>query len=148
MAENLLRKSLSIGFEWAILEEATQVIDELQIMQEIYLQQIKVMGELGKVLKKASDRADKAVGKASGDGASAEGTSGEEVVDGRRKAMERIESIMSDMTQRHDELRSMEKLQHKTRQQVGYQDLHGPHSNWLAAVNADELAPSFVNSST
>jgi hypothetical protein len=83
-------------------------------MQEIFLQQIKVMTELGKVLKNASELAEKsAVRKAI-----ANNTAAEEADDGRHKAIERIESIILDMTQRHDELRSMEMLQLKTRQQV------------------------------
>lgn len=83
-------------------------------MQEIFLQQIKVMTELGKVLKNASELAEKsAVRKAIGNY-----TMVEEADDGRHKAIERIESIILDMTQRHDELRSMEMLQLKTRQQV------------------------------
>lgn len=83
-------------------------------MQEIYMQQIKVMGELGKVLKNAADLAEKsAVRKAIADQAAPE-----EHEDERQKAIERIEAIILDMTQRFDELQSMEKLQHKTRQQV------------------------------
>lgn len=113
-AEQLLRKSLNIGFEWSILEEATQVIDELQIMQEIFLQQIRVMAELSKVLQVAADLAEKSAAAKF----TREDVTAEEPEDGRRKAIERIESITLDMTQRLEELQSMEKLQHKTRQQV------------------------------
>lgn len=83
-------------------------------MQEIFQQQIKVMTELGKVLKNASELAEKsAVRKAI-----ANNTTAEEADDGRHKAIERIESIILDMTQRYEELKSMEALQFKTRQQV------------------------------
>jgi hypothetical protein len=103
-AEKMLRRSLNIGFEWSILEEAQQVIDELQIMQEIYSQQISVMKDLIKVLNSLSTRAFDAI-------------PGQDT-DGRKQAMDRVKSTMADITQRRDELISMERLQTKTRSQV------------------------------
>lgn len=50
--------------------------------------------------------------------AHAEAAAADETEDGKRKAMERIESITADMHQRRDELHSMEMLQTKTRSQV------------------------------
>jgi hypothetical protein len=103
-AEKLLRKSLNIGFEWSILEEAQQVIDELQIMQEIFTQQISVMKSLKKIM---------------------QGMCGDETkppvnagIAARRKAVERVVSTIADMEQRRGELIGMEKLQTKTRAQV------------------------------
>ncbi|PHH91890.1 hypothetical protein CDD83_9911 [Cordyceps sp. RAO-2017] len=40
--EDLLRKSLNINFEWSVLIDAQHVIDELQIMQEVFTQQLAV----------------------------------------------------------------------------------------------------------
>lgn len=100
----MLRRSLNIGFEWSILEEAQQVIDELQIMQEIYSQQISVMKDLIKVLNSLSTRAFDAI-------------PGQDT-DGRKQAMDRVKSTVADITQRRDELISMERLQTKTRSQV------------------------------
>ncbi|CAI6054529.1 unnamed protein product [Clonostachys chloroleuca] len=103
-AEKMLRRSLNIGFEWSILEEAQQVIDELQIMQEIYSQQISVMKDLIKVLNSLSTRAFDAI-------------PGQDT-DGRKQAMDRVKSTVADITQRRDELISMERLQTKTRSQL------------------------------
>lgn len=50
-AEEFLRKSLNIKFEWSVLMEAQNVIDQLQIMQEIFTQQITVMGDFEKALR-------------------------------------------------------------------------------------------------
>ena len=103
-AEKLLRKSLNIGFEWSILEEAQQVIDELQIMQEIFSQQITVMTQLDRVLQEMLSHAVDA--------------HPDQTVLGRQKARDRIEAMVTDMDQRRDELASMERLQTKTRSQV------------------------------
>src|SRR5450756_1404574 len=48
--EEIIRKSLNISFEWSILMKAQHVIDELQIMQEIFTQQIAVMRDYMKAL--------------------------------------------------------------------------------------------------
>jgi hypothetical protein len=103
-AEKLLRKSLNIGFEWSILEEAQQVIDELQIMQEIFTQQISVMKSLKKIMQGMC-----------GDDTKPPANAG---IAARRKAVERVVSTIADMEQRRGELIGMEKLQTKTRGQV------------------------------
>jgi hypothetical protein len=103
-AEQLLRKSLNIGFEWSILEEAQQVIDELQIMQEIFSQQISAMRDFDKHLCELLSHAvafDK-----------------DQTDLGRQKARDRIEAMVTDMDRRRQELASMERLQTKTRSQV------------------------------
>lgn len=105
LAEQLLRKSLNIGFEWNILEEAQQVIDELQIMQEIFSQQTIVMKDFEKVLKRLCASAV----------ASATGQS----EDGQQRAVDRIDAMINEIDQRRSELESMERLQTKTRAQVG-----------------------------
>src|SRR5512142_1290950 len=46
--EELIRKSLNISFEWSVLVEAQHIIDELQIMQEIFSQQIIVVSDFEK----------------------------------------------------------------------------------------------------
>lgn len=103
-AEQLLRKSLNIGFEWSVLEEAQQVIDELQIMQEIFSQQMNVMRDLDRMLQEMLSHAVDA--------------NPDQTDQGRQKARERIEAMVTDMDQRRDELASMERLQTKTRSQV------------------------------
>lgn len=108
-AEQLLRKSLNIGFEWSILEEAQQVIDELQIMQEIFSQQISVMRDLDKALRELLSHAVDA--------------DPDQTDLGRQKARDRIEAMVTDMDQRRDELASMERLQTKTRSQVSGQNI-------------------------
>lgn len=104
-AEHLLRKSLNIGFEWSILEEAQQVIDELQIMQEIFSQQMAVMRDLYKVLQGLVSHAILP-------------SERDQRFQDRRRAHDDVESVIADMDQRREELASMERLQTKTRAQV------------------------------
>lgn len=90
--------------------EAQQVIDELQIMQEIFAQQSAVMKEFERNLKSLHWSAK-----------AKNGTVNEEVGSERmnqERALERVASLVSDMEQRRDELASMERLQTKTRSQV------------------------------
>ena len=101
--EKLIRRSLNIGFEWSILVEAQQVIDELQIMQEIFAQQVTVMKDFDKTLRAMYRNARPT-------------TEGETVI--RQRALEGVGSLVTDMEQRRDELASMERLQTKTRAQV------------------------------
>ena len=103
-AEQLLRKSLNIGFEWSILEEAQHVIDELQIMQEIFSQQISAMRSFDKHLCELLSHA--------------VDTDNDQTDLGRQKARDRVEAMVTDMDQRRQELASMERLQTKTRSQV------------------------------
>jgi hypothetical protein len=62
--EELIRKSLNISFEWSVLIEAQHIIDELQIMQEIFTQQITVMRDFVKALEtmRAKPRVDSTSG--------------------------------------------------------------------------------------
>lgn len=108
-AETLLRKSLNISFEWSIIEESQQVLDELQIMQEIFHQQIAVMKEFDKfVLELCSNFPQK----------EARRLNLLTVRQGWEKARDRMESLLFDMEQRRSELKDMELLQTKTRSQV------------------------------
>lgn len=94
--EELLRKTLNIKFEWSALMEAQNVIDQLQIMQEIYSQQITVMIDFEKALR---------------------GLSSESQVK-PASALERATQLISDMKLRRDELADLEKRQANTRSQV------------------------------
>jgi hypothetical protein len=95
--EELLRKTLNIKFEWSALMEAQNVIDQLQIMQEIYSQQITVMIDFEKALRGlCSESQIKPTG-----------------------ALERAAQLIADMKLRRDELADLEKRQANTRTQVG-----------------------------
>jgi len=96
-AEELIRKSLNISFEWSVLIEAQHIIDELQIMQEIFTQQIVVIRDLEKALKSM--------------GASS-------------STLERAATLIRDMEMRRNELAGLEKLQAKTRAQVSAKEHH------------------------
>jgi hypothetical protein len=95
--EELIRKSLNISFEWSVLIEAQHIIDELQIMQEIFTQQIVVIRDFEKALKSI--------------GASS-------------STLERAATLIRDMEMRRDELAGLEKLQAKTRLQVSAKQHH------------------------
>ncbi|KAH6847764.1 hypothetical protein B0I37DRAFT_151069 [Chaetomium sp. MPI-CAGE-AT-0009] len=94
--EELLRKTLNIKFEWSALMEAQNVIDQLQIMQEIYSQQITVMIDFEKALRGLCS--DSQVKPSS--------------------ALERAAQLISDMKLRRDELMELEKRQANTRSQL------------------------------
>lgn len=113
--EHLLRRSLNIGFEWSILVEAQQVIDELQVMQEIFTQQASVMRELERHLK-AMPRSARA--KHGGQVPVIDIDNEASKKFKQQRVLEGVSSLLSDMEQRRDELASMEKLQTKTRAQV------------------------------
>lgn len=110
-AEKLLRKSLNISFEWSILEEAQQVLDELQIMQEIFDEQIRIMRELDRLLADLLNIDPHEHHKRPGSPAS-------ELRDKWQKTRDHIDGLISDMEQRKDELEGMEVLQMKTRVQL------------------------------
>lgn len=90
-AEELIRKSLNISFEWSVLIEAQHIIDELQIMQEIFTQQIVVVRDFKEAL---------------------------ETMGAARTTLDRATTLISDMETRRNELAGLEKLQAKTRVQV------------------------------
>lgn len=94
--EELLRKSLNITFEWSVLMEAQNVIDQLQTMQAIFTQQIAVMGDFEKILRGLS----------------------REPQGGRIKTLKRAAELISDMKLRRDELANLERRQAETRAQV------------------------------
>lgn len=96
-AEELIRKSLNISFEWSVLIEAQHIIDELQIMQEIFNQQIVVIRDFEKAL------TDMKAGSST---------------------LERAATLIRDMEMRRDELAGLEKLQAKTRLQVSVNHYH------------------------
>lgn len=97
-AEELLRKSLNIKFEWSVLMEAQNLIDQLQIMQEIFTQQITVMGDFEKALRAMSSES--------------QGPSD------LKPALARAAALIEDMKLRRDELWNLEKRQANTRSQV------------------------------
>ncbi|KAL2174042.1 uncharacterized protein P884DRAFT_280440 [Thermothelomyces heterothallicus CBS 202.75] len=94
--EELLRKTLNIKFEWSVLMEAQNVIDQLQIMQEIFTQQITVMGDFEKALRGLSS----------------------DPPDGLKTAIDRAGQLILDMKLRRDELANLEKRQANTRSQL------------------------------
>jgi hypothetical protein len=96
-AEELLRKSLSIKYEWSVLMEAQNVIDQLQIMQEIFTQQITVMGDFEKALRTSMSV---------------------EQWDEFRDAAEDASLLITEMKLRRDELSELESRQANTRGQV------------------------------
>ena len=98
-AEELLRKSLNIKYEWSVLMEAQNVIDQLQIMQEIFTQQITVMGDFERALR-------------------AMATEPWRDQDALRSALERATALIAEMKIRRTELASLEKRQMDTRSQV------------------------------
>jgi hypothetical protein len=95
-AEEFLRKSLNIKFEWSALMEAQNVIDQLQIMQEIFTQQLTVISDFEKALRGLSS----------------------EPSDDLKKTLDRAGQLMFDMKQRREELGNLEKRQANTRAQV------------------------------
>jgi hypothetical protein len=107
----MIRRSLNIGFEWSILADAQQVIEELEIMQGIFTQQLTVMNDLQKILvnmkwaTKTTDAED------SDDSDDMDNTN-------QRRVVGRVGNLITDMEVRRAELQSMELLQTKTRTQV------------------------------
>ena len=100
-AEELLRKSLNIKFEWSVLMEAQNVIDQLQIMQEIFTQQITVMGDFEKALRAMASEPWRDQ-------------------DALKSALDRAAALMADMKLRRTELASLEKRQMDSRAQVRF----------------------------
>ncbi|KAK1757113.1 hypothetical protein QBC47DRAFT_378429 [Echria macrotheca] len=98
-AEELLRKSLNIKFEWSVLMEAQNVIDQLQIMQEIFTQQITVMGDFEKALRAMSTEAGRDQ-------------------EGLKSALDRAAALIVEMNLRRTELMNLEKRQADTRSQI------------------------------
>ncbi|KFA78383.1 hypothetical protein S40288_10970 [Stachybotrys chartarum IBT 40288] len=112
VAEKMIRRSLNIGFEWSILVEAQQVIEELEIMQGIFLQQLTVMKDLEKIIKTMRWATKSA------DPEADEDPDDDLVNPNQRRALDRVGALIGDMEQRRDELKSMEILQTKTRTQL------------------------------
>lgn len=100
-SEELLRKSLNIKYEWSVLMEAQNVIDQLQIMQEIFTQQITIMTDFEKVLRGLSSTAFSTMN-----------------LPGLHLTVERAGSLIADMKANRDELADLEKRQAKTRTQI------------------------------
>ncbi|KAK3376413.1 hypothetical protein B0T24DRAFT_618627 [Lasiosphaeria ovina] len=113
-AEELLRKSLNIKFEWSVLMEAQNVIDQLQIMQEIFTAQITVMGDFEKALRAMM------VGGPSGAPSSLSSSEQHQPSnhDALRSAQERATALVAEMKLRRDELANLEKRQTNTRTQL------------------------------
>jgi hypothetical protein len=104
-AEELIRKSLNISFEWSVLIEAQHIIDELQIMQDIFTQQITVMRDFVTALE--TMRAKSSV---------------DSVSSVPESSLERAAALIRDIEMRREELVNLERIQAKTRTQVS------PHS--------------------
>lgn len=163
-AEQLLRKSLNIGVEWNILVEAQNVIEELQVMQEIFTQQINVLKDCHKALKtihwnpspkvnyfgkedsfSASSFSSNAPGDGSPISPRAVMSSAETAGVLQEAAMDRMMSLIADMEQRREELVSMEKLQNKTRSQLReLLDMKQQQSNIIEAKAAIRRADESV----
>jgi len=90
--EASIRQQLNISFEWSVLIEAQHIVDELQMMQEVFTQQIVVVKDL--------ERAMRSMG-----GSSA-------------STLARAVQLIHDIEQRRDELSELEKHQDKSRAQV------------------------------
>jgi hypothetical protein len=95
-AEELLRKSLNVKFEWSVLMEAQKVIDELQILQDVYTAEITVMSDFEKALRDLTS----------------------EPHDGIKHTLDRAADLILDMKLRRDELANLEKRQANTRSQL------------------------------
>ncbi|KAK0392707.1 hypothetical protein NLU13_2202 [Sarocladium strictum] len=165
-AEQLLRKSLNIGVEWNILVEAQNIIEELQVMQEIFSQQITVLKDCHKALKtihwNASPKVDyfgkedpfPSINSGGGGGGGDDGSplspravmsSSETALALQDAAMDRMASLIADMEQRREELASMEKLQNKTRSQLReLLDMKQQQSNIIEAKAAIRRADESV----
>ncbi len=112
-AAELIRKSLNITFEWNVLIEAQHVIDELQIMQEIFTQQITVMRDFEEALKSLGINP---------------------------YTLERAVMVIRDMEMRKDELAGLERLQAKTRAQVRAMQHPSPEATLYQTADNKSLA--------
>ena len=93
--EELLRKSLDIKYEWSVLMQAQDNIDQLQIMQEIFSHQITVMTDFEKAIRVMFEKSDQ--------GAS---------------TLARTVAAISEITFRREELKNLEKRLSNTRSQA------------------------------
>lgn len=92
------------------------MIEELQVMQDIFIQQISVVKDCHKALKTLHWSAMPSVRYFGREDGAKHGP--EEATLLRESAMDRMMSLIADMEQRREELASMERLQNKTRTQV------------------------------
>lgn len=118
--EKLLRKSLNIGAEWKVLMEAQNIIEELQVMQDIFTQQITVLRDCHKALGSMSwtwNGPDAYFGKQN---LTASGVSQQRWAKQalQAPAMDQIATLAAEMEQRRESLASMERMQNKTRSQL------------------------------
>ena len=113
-AEELLRKSLNIKYEWSVLMEAQNVIDQLQIMQEIFTQQITVMGDFERALRATI----LAAGGANNTQGGPTNTVPVEQDTRFKSTLDRASALISEMRLRRDELSNLEKRQANTRTQL------------------------------
>lgn len=133
-AEELLRKSLNIKYEWSVLMEAQNVIDQLQIMQEIFTQQITVMADFERALRAtilaAANSSPTGVGAAGGrrysiayhatatGGFQGDANNGIPVESRFKATLDRAAALIAEMKLRRDELANLEKRQANTRTQL------------------------------
>jgi hypothetical protein len=103
--DGIIRRWLNISFEWSIFMTAQRIIDELQIMQEIFTKQITVMRDSLKALEtiKAMQGPDKNGGSRWED---------------LKSSTERASILIANMEMRREELANLERLQAKTKAQV------------------------------
>ena len=92
----LIRESLNINFEWSVLMEAQHTIDELQIMQEIFAQQLVVIRDFEKALK---------------------------TMKVNENTMARVATAIRDIDMREKELAKLEEHQRKTWEQVSRRNM-------------------------
>jgi hypothetical protein len=103
--DGITRRWLNISFEWSILMNAQRIIDELQIMQEIFTKQITVMRDFLKALENI-----KAVQGPDENGGSR--------LEDLKSSTERAAALIANMEMRREELANLESLQAKTKAQV------------------------------
>ncbi|RDA83237.1 hypothetical protein CP532_5799 [Ophiocordyceps camponoti-leonardi (nom. inval.)] len=87
-AEKLLRKSLNVHLEWSVLVEAQHIIDELQIMQQVFNHQLCVVRDFQSAISETGS-----------------------------PVRERAAALIADIEMRRDELVELERLPSKTREQ-------------------------------
>ncbi len=118
--EEAVRRQLDIGFEWSVLIEAQHIVDELQMMQEVFTQQLVVVKDLEKAIKSMGD--------------------------GYASSLARATQLILDIELRRGELIELEKHQDKTRAQVSTNTSHDNESRVLIGKFSCESCSTSSNS--
>lgn len=135
--EEIIRKSLNISFEWSILMKAQHVIDELQIMQEIFTQQITVMRDYTKALETITAMNVAEIESEQSRSCRRVGESDElrEKTHYLQVSLEKASGLIGSMEMRREELANLERLQAKTRAQVSLSSKSEIRVAWMLIVN-------------